>query len=227
MMAGIVLLGPPGAGKGTQAIRLKDALGLLHLSTGDVLRKAVSAGSPLGRRVQGVMASGALVSDDLVGEVVEAALRDGLAEGRGKGGGANGFLLDGFPRTVGQVEILDGILERTRLRVDDAVMIDADEATLVRRLTGRRVCGTCGTPHHLETSPPPSTGRCDACGGALLQRNDDREEVVAERLRVYRKQTAPVVAIYRDRGLLREIDGSGSPDAVFVTIMASLRGVAV
>jgi adenylate kinase len=218
-MTGIVLLGPPGVGKGTQATRLKEALGLLHLSTGDVLRAAVKAGTPLGKRVAGVMASGSLVSDDLVGEVVEDSLKGGLSTARG-------FLLDGFPRTLKQVEILDGILQRNGLRVDHAVLIDAFEETLVRRISGRRVCGKCSAVYHLDSHPAAKAGVCDQCAASLIQREDDRESVVAERLKVYKAQTAPVVAVYRTRGVLREIDGSNTPDAVFGMLMAALRGVA-
>jgi adenylate kinase len=217
-MSGIILLGPPGVGKGTQAKRMQEALGLRHVSTGDTLREAVAAGTPLGRRVKDVMDSGQLVSDGLVGEVVEAALRGGPAA-------SGGFLLDGFPRTLAQVTILDGILARVGLSLDHALLIDASEDVLVRRLAGRRVCAACGTLFHLESRPPKAAGRCDACGEALVQREDDREDVVARRLRVYREQTAPVVAVYRQRGILREVDGAGEPDAVSRRILAMVKQV--
>ena len=219
-MVGIVLLGPPGVGKGTQAVRLKEALGLLHFSTGDALRQAVRSGSALGLRVKSVMDSGSLVSDELVGEVVECALAEGAAS-------CSGFLLDGFPRTPRQIEILDGILATRRLPLDHAILIDAPEAVLLRRLTGRRVCPCCDAVYNLGGRPPKTAGRCDACGAALVQRPDDGSETVLERLRVYRGQTAPVIAIYKDRSLLREIDGSRESDEVFASILALLRGVVV
>jgi len=219
-MTGLVLLGPPGVGKGTQAERLRDSLGLLHLSTGEILRRAVAAKSPLGQRVAAVIASGNLVSDELVGEVVDQALRqDGAA--------SKGFVLDGFPRTLGQVGILDRILEPAGLTLDHAVLIEAPQDLLVRRLTGRRICPGCSALYHVDGRPPSTAGVCNACGARLVQRDDDREEVVTERLRVYRQQTTPVIAAYRERGLLREIDGSGSADEVFARVLASVRGVAV
>ena len=219
-MMGIVLLGPPGVGKGTQAKRLQEALGLLHLSTGEVLRQEVSAGTALGKRVSGVMASGALVADELVGEVVETALEKGLPP-------SSGYLLDGFPRTLRQVEILDSLLRRARRGLDHAVLIDAAEPLLVRRLTGRRVCDRCGALYHTDGKPPSSPGICDACGGVLVQRKDDHENVVTERLRVYREQTSPVLEAYGGRGLLRRIDGSGSSDEVFALIISAIGGVRV
>lgn len=218
-MIGIVLLGPPGVGKGTQALRLRDALNLFHLSTGDALRGAIKSGTPLGARVKGIIESGALVSDEIVGQVVEAALTDGLS-------GRAGFLLDGFPRTLGQVKILDDLLARRGLTLDHAVLIDAPQQVILRRLTGRRVCSRCDAVFHLETKPPRVEGVCDACGSPLVQRADDREEAVQERLRVYRDQTDPVAAAYAARGLLRRVDGSGAPEAVFAAIRTMLGGVA-
>ena len=218
-MTGIVLLGPPGVGKGTQARRLNASLGLLYLSTGDALRQAVSAGTELGRKVKDVMASGKLVSDDLVGEVVAAALA-------GLPASSNGFLLDGFPRTLRQVAILDGILENAHLTLDHALFIDAPEDILIRRVTGRRVCPACEAVFHVDSKSPAKPDVCDACGGALVQRKDDSEGVVTERLRVYRTETTPVVAVYSERGILRRIDGAGAADAVYDLIVQSLRGVA-
>lgn len=225
-MIGIVLLGPPGVGKGTQAARLKEALDLTHLSTGDVLRQEVREGSPLGQRVKAVMESGALVSDELVGEVVESAL-SALARSAGKAAGSGGFLLDGFPRTLGQVAILDGVLARTGLTLDHAVLIDAPREVVLRRLTGRRVCGSCDALYHIDSKRPARDGACDACGKPIVQRPDDSEESVARRFEVYEKATAPLAAEYRRRGILRTVDGSGAPDTVFARLLSAVGGALV
>jgi len=211
------MLGPPGAGKGTQAARLAVSMGLLRLSTGDVLRQAVREKTPLGHKVAAIMESGALVSDELVGEVVERALATALA-------GRNGFVLDGFPRTVGQVGILDGVLDRTKAPLDHVVFLDAAEAILMRRITGRRVCPACDAVYHMDSTPPRRDGVCDQCGGGLHQRRDDSEGIVSERLRVYRDQTEPVVRAYDARGLLRPVDGTGTPDEVFSRIRGVVGG---
>jgi len=212
-MKGIVLLGPPGVGKGTQAQRLRDSMGLLHLSTGDVLRQEVAAGTSLGLRVKEVMASGALVSDDLVGEVVASALAKG-------GGSAKGCLFDGFPRTVAQVGILDVIAQKISLDLTHVLFLEAPEAVLVRRLSGRRVCSSCNAVFHVDGNPPKTAGTCDSCGGALAHRPDDCEGVVAERLDVYRRLTEPVIEAYERRGLLRRIEGTGTPSEVFARIQS-------
>jgi len=229
-MIGIVLLGPPGVGKGTQAARLKEALALAHLSTGDVLRQAVRDGSPLGERVKAVMESGSLVPDALVGEVVESLLSV-LARSAGKPAGTaaapSGFLLDGFPRTVGQVAILDEVLARTGLTLDHVVLLDAPRDIVLRRLTGRRVCGSCGALYHVDSKKPGKAGTCDACGKPIVQRPDDSEESVARRLTVYQDETAPLAAEYGRRGLLRTVDGSGDPEAVFARLLSAVGGALV
>ena len=226
MTTNVILLGPPGVGKGTQAMRLKDALGLTHLSTGDVLRQAVRDGSPLGQRVKAVMESGSLVPDALVGEVVQDALSS-MARKDAAAGGPAGFLLDGFPRTLGQVEILDGVLARTGLTLDHAVLLEAPRDVILRRLTGRRVCGTCGALYHVDSKKPAQDGICDACGQRLVQRPDDSEESVARRLQVYEDQTAPLAAEYARRGLLRKVDGAGDPEAVFTRLISAVGGALV
>jgi len=200
-------MGMPGVGKGTQATRLVDELSCVHVSTGDILREAVQNGSPLGRKVRGSLDSGALVPDDVMGELI--------AERLAKSDASGGFVLDGFPRTLSQVKTLDGVMRRLGASLDRVFLLSAPEVEIIRRLTGRRVCPACGAVFHLDNRPPRSAGVCDACGSALVQRADDDEEVIRERLRVYREQTLPIAEVYRTRGLLEEIDATGDPQVVF------------
>lgn len=209
----LVILGPPGSGKGTQAEGLRDRLSLVHLSTGDALRDAVKRGTELGKKAKSIMDAGGLVPDDLVAGIVEQRLGRGDCER---------FLLDGFPRTVGQVEMLDGILERLGLGLDRVLLLDVPEAEVVRRLTGRRTCGQCGWVCHLAFSPPKAEGVCDSCGGALIQRDDDTEETVKQRLSVYSEQTAPVADVYGKRGVLATVDGSGKPAEVLELLLGAV-----
>ena len=202
----VVLMGPPGGGKGTQAIRLSEALGVVHVSTGDILRDAVGGGSALGRKVRAFVEGGALVPDDLMGDLIEHRLQHKDAR--------RGFILDGFPRTVEQIAILDRALGNLGVPVDHVFILTAPEDEIVRRLSGRRVCPGCKAVYHLESKPPTSPGVCEECGSALIQRADDEVDVIRERLQVYAELTAPVAEAYRARGLLVEIDGHGSPDAV-------------
>jgi adenylate kinase len=206
----LILLGPPGAGKGTQAQRLSDRLGIPQVSTGDILRAAVAAGTPLGREAKGYMDQGALVPDG----VVIGIMRERLAAPDC----ARGYILDGFPRTAAQAEALGETLQALGTPLTAVVSLTVDPEELVRRLSGRRSCGSCGAAYHLETAPPRRAGVCDRCGGALLQREDDREETIRKRLAVYREQTAPLVAYYRGRGLLKEVDGRGDVSEVFARI---------
>ncbi len=212
----LVLMGPPGVGKGTQAARLRELLGSVHVSTGDILREAVQEGTPLGRKARGYMDSGALVPDALMGELIGERL--------GRGDAGEGFILDGFPRTVEQVAILDRVLGRLNLALDGVILLTAPESEIVRRLSGRRVCPSCSAVYHLENRPPKSAGVCDACGSALAQRRDDTEEVIRERLRVYREQTLPIAEGYGSKGLLREVPADGDPDTVFARLKAELEG---
>lgn len=199
-------MGMPGVGKGTQATVLQNLLGVPHVSTGDILRDAVRAGTALGHEVSGILESGRLVSDDLMRELI--------AERLGQDDVREGFILDGFPRTQEQVNILDGVLAQLSISLDAVYVLSAPEDEIVRRLGGRRVCPKCSEVYHLETKPPASAGVCDGCGSALGQRADDSEAVIRDRLRVYADQTLPVAATYRERGLLQEIDATGSPETV-------------
>jgi len=214
-----VLLGAPGVGKGTQAAEISRRTGLPHISTGDLLRAAIRDGSPLGRKVAAIVERGELVPDGLVGEVMEERLARPDA--------ADGFLLDGFPRTVAQADLLDRILARRGQVLDRVIDIEVPEADIVERLAGRRSCGQCGAIYHVRHNRPKIDGICDRCGSSeLRQRPDDTEAVIAERLRAYREQTAPLAARYRKVGRLVEIDGRGRPDEVFGRIAAVVPGLA-
>jgi adenylate kinase len=213
----VIFLGPPGAGKGTQARRAAARWGVPQISTGDMLREAVAAGTDLGRQAKSYMDSGGLVPDAvIIGLVGEALARP---EAR------KGFVLDGFPRTLPQAEALDRLLEERGLGLDRVVLFRTPEAELLRRITGRRVCGQCGRNYHLASSPPAKPGICDNCGGPLHQRSDDEEATVRRRLSVYEQDTRPVVEHYRGRGVLEEVTGEGPVDQVFQGMLrATERG---
>jgi len=213
-------MGPPGVGKGTQAERLQALLEVPHISTGNILRAAIQQeGSALGQQARQFVESGKLVPDNLMGELI--------ADRLGRKDTETGFILDGFPRTLEQVGILDGVLGRIGQPLDKVLMLVAPQSEIVRRLSGRRTCPSCGAVYHLESRPPAVSGVCDACGGALVQRPDDAEAVIRERLRVYDDQTLPVAAAYRAKGILVEIDGLGEVNAVGDRLSAGLgRGMA-
>jgi adenylate kinase len=215
----VVFLGPPGAGKGTQSRQLADERGAAHVATGDMLREAVAQGTPLGREAKRHMDAGGLVPDDVVIGLV--------AERLGQPDAVNGFVLDGFPRTAAQAEALDRMLGGRGLALDRVIFLDVSRAELLRRLTGRRVCRNCGANYHVVSAPPRTPGRCDSCGGALYQREDDAEAAVAHRLDVYERQTAPLLAYYRTRGQLASVSGEGAVDEVAAAITRAVPGPVV
>lgn len=211
----IVFLGAPGSGKGTQAQRLMAEHGTVQLSTGDLLREAVAAGTPLGKRAKAAMDAGELVSDDIVlGMIRDRLSRDDTAAG---------FVLDGFPRNLAQARALEGMLADIGRPLDAAVLIDVDFDILLKRLTGRRTCSLTGKLLNIHFSPKAELEACTGAGGELIQRVDDNEETISNRLKVYRSQTEPVVEYYRKAGLLREINGEGAVDDVYGRVTAALR----
>lgn len=203
----LILFGPPGAGKGTQGELLARRFGLHRLSTGDMLREAVRAGTELGQRAQGIMAAGELVPDDLILAMVRDVLRSDIA--------TQGAVFDGFPRTIAQAEGLDTLLAGLDRPLTGVLVLKVEDDEIVRRLSGRRSCPKCGAVYHIDADPPKKPGICDKCGSALVQRPDDAEDTIRRRLAVYREQTEPVLAHYRASGTpVREVDGTRAIDAV-------------
>jgi adenylate kinase len=202
----LILLGPPGAGKGTQASRIAAAYEVPHISTGDIFRANVKGDTELGREAKRYMDAGDLVPDDVVIRMVDDRLAQDDAAG--------GFLLDGFPRTVPQAEALEALLVERGVPIDVVLRFAVDEDEVIERLTGRRTCRECGAIFHVSSNPPATEGVCDVCGGELYQRDDDTEDVVRNRMDVYRKQTEPLESFYWERGALRDVEAVGTVDDV-------------
>ncbi|MBO9597618.1 MAG: adenylate kinase [Cohnella sp.] len=214
----VIFMGPPGAGKGTQAERIVSEFGIPHISTGDAFRSAMSQGTPLGVEAKKFVDQGLLVPD----EITIGIVRDRLAHDDCK----RGFLLDGFPRTISQAEALDEILSASGRGIDHVINLTVDRGLLLARLTGRRICKSCGSTYHVLFNQPKAEGVCDKCGGSLYQRSDDTEEKVGTRLDEYANKTAPLLAFYSEQGKLREVDGEQEIEAVTGQIDSLLRGQA-
>ncbi len=211
----LVLLGPPGAGKGTQAKMLAERYGIPQVSTGDILRSSVAAGAELGKKAKKFMDAGELVPDDVVIGLVKERFTEPDCK--------KGYILDGFPRTVHQAKSLDDILGEMGEALNHVVSIEVEEGELVKRLTGRRTCRECGAMYHIYFGPPKSEGKCDKCGGELYQRDDDKEETIVSRLKVYKAQTEPLIEYYRGKSILRPIPGTGEIKDIFERITKVLE----
>ena len=210
----LILLGPPGAGKGTQAKLLMDRFNIPQVSTGDMLRAAVKAVSPLGEEAKRYMDRGVLVPDQVIIDLVRERLQQPDC--------AHGYILDGFPRTLAQAEALEKTLAALHASLDHVLSLEVPAEDLVLRIAGRRTCKSCGAMYHVRFSPSRVEGRCDRCGGTTYQREDDREETVRRRLSVYAEQTAPLISFYQARGLLRRVQGTGEIEEIFQRIVAAL-----
>jgi adenylate kinase len=211
----LVLLGPPGVGKGTQGRKLAQAFGIPQIGTGDLFRSAVMERTPMGMAAKSYVDAGKLVPDDVTIGLVEERLSQPDAQ--------NGFILDGFPRTAQQATALDALVHRKGLHLDGVIEIKVDAGEVIRRLTGRRLCAVCQTPYHLQSAPTKVPGVCDRCGGPLIQRQDDDEKTVVNRLDEYQRKTAPLAEYYRGAGLLRVVDGNGDMDEIFARIVSALQ----
>lgn len=206
----IVLLGPPGAGKGTQAKSISNRYSIPHISTGDIFRKNISENTPLGIEAKSYMDNGQLVPDEVTINMVKGRLQQDDCK--------NGYLLDGFPRTVHQAEALDNFLTEREESIDTALLIEVPKEFILERMTGRRVCPSCGASYHIKFNPPANDGKCDLCGSDVIQRKDDTEETVKERLDVYENQTQPLIDFYKNKKQLSVVDGTQAINEVFESI---------
>jgi adenylate kinase len=208
----LVFLGPPGAGKGTQAKLLSQRMGFLHLSTGDLLREAVKNQTPLGKKAKEYMDRGELVPDELIVQLIEETMpKDG------------NVILDGFPRTVNQALALEEMLKGKGKKISKVLFFDVPDEVIIDRLSGRRVCSKCGAVYHAKYNPPKVEGVCDQCGGSLVQRDDDKEEVVKKRLEVYRKQTQPLIEFYQDKNIIYRLDAGKAVEELFEEVKGLIR----
>ncbi len=212
----LVLLGAPGAGKGTQAKMLIEKYRIPQISTGDILRKAVADGTSLGKEAKAIMERGELVPDKIVLGLVEERVKQDDCK--------KGFILDGFPRNIAQAEALDNLLDGLKLPLDSALSVDVPKDDLMKRLTGRRTCRNCQQMYNVYYSPPKKDAICDKCSSELFQRDDDKEETIKKRLDVYDAQTAPLIDYYKKKGILRSVVGTGSIDGIFNKVCALLEG---
>ena len=211
----IILLGPPGAGKGTQAKMMIDRYRIPQISTGDILRAALKERTPLGLKAKEYMDKGLLVPDEVVIDIIQVRLKEADCQ--------NGYILDGFPRTVAQAQALDKVLSAMNSGIDHVISIDVDKGELIKRLTGRRTCRQCGRGYHAIFDPPLNQGLCDKCQGELYQRDDDNEDTVRNRLEVYDSQTFPLIQYYKEKNLVRSIDGQGGIQQIFDRIVKVLK----
>jgi adenylate kinase len=210
----VILLGAPGAGKGSQAVLLSEKLNIPHISTGDIFRSNIRENTTLGSKVKNYMDKGVLVPDELTVEIIkDRFLKEDCREG---------FILDGFPRTITQAEYLDKTISILKMEIDYAVDIYAPDEVIIKRLSGRRICSVCGKNYHIKTKPPVREGICDECGGKLVQRNDDREEIIRKRLETYHIETEPLIDYYKGRGKLLRVDGRGSIEETYEGMLSVL-----
>lgn len=214
MQLKIILFGPPGAGKGTQAKSICNKYSLPHISTGDIFRNQIAKNTELGKKAKEYIDKGMLVPDELTIDLVENRLRENDCK--------NGFLLDGFPRTVNQAKALKAFLEGMNSKLDVALLIKVPKSLILNRMTGRRVCLSCGASYHVAFNPPKMEGKCDLCGNEITQRDDDKEETVRKRLDIYDQVTEPLINYYSNEELLKEIDGTGAINDVFLNICCVL-----
>lgn len=212
----IILLGAPGAGKGTQGKNLSDKFRIPQISTGDILRANVRSKTQLGLKAKEYMDKGALVPDEIVVSMVSGRINEEDAK--------SGFILDGFPRNIHQADVLEKTLSGMGKRIDSVIGIEVERKELVRRLSGRRVCRKCGASYHVIFNPPVNIGMCDKCGSEIYQRDDDKEETIEARLKVYEQETFPLVEYYSRKGLYRAVDGKGSVDQITMTIVGAIEG---